>query len=195
MPRLRVGSEVVNAAGRWVAMTYIVQRKSRFYVVAYDGIDTLTGRERRRWHPAGHSRTDAEAIAANLDLELAAVDTPTGADPLTVARYLTEQWLPVRRHDLDPSHRPPLRLDHRPLHHPRHRTPPAPVTANRTPRPALHRPPRHRRRTPTGPRPQDRVRRPRHLPLPPSTTPSTPASSPPTPPTAPEPPSHDAANA
>ena len=44
-------------------MTYIVQRKSRFYVVAYDGTDPLTGREHRRWHPAGHSRTDAEAIA------------------------------------------------------------------------------------------------------------------------------------
>ena len=95
-------------------MTYIVQRKSRFYVVAYDGIDTLTGRERRRWHPAGRSRVDAQAIAANLDLELAAVDTPVGARPLTVARYLTEQWLPVRRHDLDPStaHRYAWMIDH-----------------------------------------------------------------------------------
>jgi len=64
-------------------MTYIVQRKSRFYVVAYDGIDPITGREHRRWHPAGHSRTDAEAIATNLDLELAAADTSTTADPLT----------------------------------------------------------------------------------------------------------------
>ena len=95
-------------------MTYIVQRKSRFDVVAYHGIDPITGREHRRWHPAGHSRTDAEAIAANLELELAALDTPTGADPLTVARYLTEQWLPVRRHDLDPStvHRYSWIIDH-----------------------------------------------------------------------------------
>ncbi len=95
-------------------MTYIVQRKSRFYVVAYDGTDPITGREHRRWHPAGHSRADAEAIAANLDLEHAALDTPTGADPLTVARYLTEQWLPVRRHDLDPStaHRYGWMIDH-----------------------------------------------------------------------------------
>ncbi len=83
-------------------MTYIVQRKARFYVVAYDGIDTLTGRERRRWDPAGHSRTDAEAIAANLDAAHTALDTPVGTNPLTVARYLIEQWLPVRRHDLDP---------------------------------------------------------------------------------------------
>lgn len=46
---LRVGVEVVDAWG----MTYIVQRKDRFYVVAYDGLDPLTGRERRRWHPVG----------------------------------------------------------------------------------------------------------------------------------------------
>jgi hypothetical protein len=31
-------------------MGYIVQRQDRFYVVAYDGLDSLTGRERRRWH-------------------------------------------------------------------------------------------------------------------------------------------------
>ena len=35
-----------------VGIAYIVTRNSRFYVVAYDGIDPLTGRDRRRWHPA-----------------------------------------------------------------------------------------------------------------------------------------------
>lgn len=48
-------------------MAYIIERNHRFYVVAYDGIDLLTGRERRRWHPAGRSRADAEAIAATLE--------------------------------------------------------------------------------------------------------------------------------
>ena len=38
-------------------MAYIVHRKDRFYVVAYDGIDPINGRERRRWHPAGNSST------------------------------------------------------------------------------------------------------------------------------------------
>ena len=38
-------------------MTYIVQRKDRFYVVAYDGLDPLTGKERRRWHPVGQTGT------------------------------------------------------------------------------------------------------------------------------------------
>ena len=34
-------------------MTYIVQREDRYYLVAYDGLDPLTGKERRRWHPVG----------------------------------------------------------------------------------------------------------------------------------------------
>lgn len=58
-------------------MTYIAQRSNRFYVVAYDGIDTITGRERRRWKPAGHSRTDAEATAANFDAAHTTIDAPT----------------------------------------------------------------------------------------------------------------------
>jgi hypothetical protein len=49
-------------------MAYIVQRKDRFYVVDYDGTDPVTGRERRRWHPAGHCRSDAETIAAKRGL-------------------------------------------------------------------------------------------------------------------------------
>jgi hypothetical protein len=35
-------------------MTYVVQRKERFYVVVYDGLDALTGRETSdgiRWAP------------------------------------------------------------------------------------------------------------------------------------------------
>ena len=82
-----------------IRMAYIVTRNTRFYVVAYDGIDPLTGRERRRWHPAGASRTDAEAIAATLD---AAASPPPDASTrsLTVGRFLTEQWMPRRRTQL-----------------------------------------------------------------------------------------------
>ena len=47
-------------------MAYIVCKQNRFYVVTYDGLDPTTGKERRRWHLAGDSRDDAEAIAANL---------------------------------------------------------------------------------------------------------------------------------
>ncbi len=83
-------------------MAYIVQRKDRFYVVDYPGIDLTTGRERRRWNPAGHARTDAEAIKARLE----AVDHAEQvvvAEQLTLGRYLTERWMPRRRQRLAPT--------------------------------------------------------------------------------------------
>ena len=77
-------------------MTYIIQRQNRFYVVAYEGTDPATGRERRRWHPAGHSRADAEAIAARLaDVDRAEHVAVT--EQLTLGRYLAERWMPRRR--------------------------------------------------------------------------------------------------
>ena len=45
---------------------YVVQKGARFYAVIYEGIDPLTGRERRRWHPAGTDRTVAEQLATRL---------------------------------------------------------------------------------------------------------------------------------
>ena len=80
-------------------MTYIVERTNRFYVVAYDGIDPATGRERRRWHPAGHNRADAEAIAARLDA-ITSADAVIATGQLTLGRYLTEQFMPMRRNRL-----------------------------------------------------------------------------------------------
>jgi integrase len=77
-------------------MTYIVQRKDRFYVVAYDGLDPLTGRERRRWHPVGHDRTEADALASRLDRERVA-PSPGKGGPITVGEFLTGTWLPQKR--------------------------------------------------------------------------------------------------
>lgn len=77
-------------------MAYIVQRKARFYVVAYDGTDPATGRERRRWHPAGRYRADAETIAAKLN-EITAAEVTVPSTQLTLGRYLTEQYMPMRR--------------------------------------------------------------------------------------------------
>jgi integrase len=80
-------------------MAYIIQRKDRFYVVAYDGIDPLTGRERRRWHPAGHDRVEAEAIAARLDA--AQVDRrPTVGGPITIGEFMINTWLPRKRREV-----------------------------------------------------------------------------------------------
>ncbi len=65
-------------------MAYIIERSSQFYVVAYDGIDPRTNKERRRWHAAGRSRADAEAIAERLTVarvgppqRTSAPETPT----------------------------------------------------------------------------------------------------------------------
>lgn len=77
-------------------MSYIVQRRDRFYVVAYDGLDPLTGRERRRWHPVGHDRSEAEQVAALLDNERDAVPAaPTGQ--VTFGEFLTNNWIPHKR--------------------------------------------------------------------------------------------------
>ena len=83
-------------------MAYIVQRKDRFYVVAYDGTDTATGRERRRWHPAGRCRSDAEAIAERLEAVTVAGHI-AGVEQITLGRYLTERWMPRRRQRLQPT--------------------------------------------------------------------------------------------
>ncbi len=77
-------------------MSYIIQRQNRFYVVAY-GTDPLTAKERRRWHPAGHDRADAEAMVRRLDDERDAVPPPKTGGPMTLGEFLTEQWIPRKR--------------------------------------------------------------------------------------------------
>jgi integrase len=79
-----------------IEMAYIISRHNRFYVVAYDGVDPATGRERRRWHAAGTSRADAEAIAASIT-ETNRVAIPRGRHAVTLGDYLTNTWLPERQ--------------------------------------------------------------------------------------------------
>ncbi|MCZ7538024.1 MAG: hypothetical protein M5T61_20255 [Acidimicrobiia bacterium] len=43
---------------------YVAQRRGRFYAVIYEGRDSVTGKERRMWHPAGTDRAKAERLAA-----------------------------------------------------------------------------------------------------------------------------------
>lgn len=74
-------------------MAYIVERKDRFFVVDYDGIDPITGRERRRWRLAGHTREAAEVLMARLESDR---DT-THRDPSTLGGFLVEVWLPRKR--------------------------------------------------------------------------------------------------
>ncbi|MCZ7528658.1 MAG: N-terminal phage integrase SAM-like domain-containing protein [Acidimicrobiia bacterium] len=74
---------------------YVAQRRGRFYAVIYEGLDPITGKERRRWYPAGTDRAAAERLAAKL-----AAEETTRIDAvrsLTFGAYLTSQWLPAKK--------------------------------------------------------------------------------------------------
>ncbi len=45
---------------------YVASKGDRWYAVIYEGLDPVTGKERRSWHPAGTSRDDAERLAQRL---------------------------------------------------------------------------------------------------------------------------------
>jgi len=53
--------------------------------------DPITGRERRRWHPAGTDRSEAERLTA--DIARRRHDDGYERSSLTVAVYLTRRWL------------------------------------------------------------------------------------------------------
>ena len=101
-------------------MTYIVERKTRFDVVAYNGLDPLTGRERRRWIPIGHDRAEAETVVARLDSEHIARPAPRRGT-VTVGEFLTRIWMPPQATTRPSNHCLPVRVVHRPLHQPRDR--------------------------------------------------------------------------
>lgn len=72
-------------------------RDGRWYAVSYEGLDPLTGRDRRRWH-----RTSDEAAARALADTLPS-SRPPSARGVTVSRYLCTRWLPARQDRLRPT--------------------------------------------------------------------------------------------
>jgi integrase len=80
---------------------YVARKGDRYYAVIYEGLDPLTGRERRRWHPAGICETQARLLAAELAAARAS-DRPQRSS-LTVAVYLTQRWLPIKKLSLRTS--------------------------------------------------------------------------------------------
>ena len=74
---------------------YMKKRGDRYYAMIYEGRDPVTGKERRRWHPAGSDRAEAERLAAKLAAaETSRVDAVRS---LTFGAYLTSQWLPAKK--------------------------------------------------------------------------------------------------
>ena len=45
---------------------YVARKGNCWYAVIDQGLDPVTGRERRRWHTAGTSRADAVKLATRL---------------------------------------------------------------------------------------------------------------------------------
>ena len=74
---------------------YVARKGERWYAVIYEGLDPVTGRERRSWHPAGTIRADAERLATRLAREHQGRNDPTRS--LTFGAYLTTRWLPGKR--------------------------------------------------------------------------------------------------
>ncbi len=74
---------------------YVVKKGARWYAVVYEGLDPVTGRERRSWHPAGIDRADAEKLAARLAGERNGANDEGRS--LTLGAYLTGRWLPGKR--------------------------------------------------------------------------------------------------
>jgi hypothetical protein len=73
----------------------VANKGKRWYAVIYEGLDPVTGKERRSWHPAGTSREDAEELAVRLAAELNGRNHDVRS--LTFGAYLTETWLPGKR--------------------------------------------------------------------------------------------------
>ena len=81
---------------------YVAQRRNRFYAVIYEGIDPITGRERRRWHPAGTDREQAKELATALASAQSQRIDGRRVGP-TFGVYLTMKWLPAKQLTLRPS--------------------------------------------------------------------------------------------
>lgn len=79
----------------------VARKGDRYYAVIYKGTDPITGRERRRWHPTGTDRGDAEQLAA--DLARRHPDAGYESSSLTIAVYLTQRWLPSKKLSLRAS--------------------------------------------------------------------------------------------
>lgn len=73
----------------------------RYYAVIYEGLDPVTGKGIRKWHPAGTNRADAEKLAARLATEVDRENRRSRS--LTFGAYLTQHWLPGKANTLATS--------------------------------------------------------------------------------------------
>jgi hypothetical protein len=74
---------------------YVAQKGNRWYAVIYEGLDPVTGQEKRSWHIAGNNRSGAERLAARLARERNGRNDEVRS--LSFGAYLTTRWLPGKR--------------------------------------------------------------------------------------------------
>lgn len=81
---------------------HVTRKGDVWYAVIYEGVDPVTGKERRRWHRAGTDRAEAEELATRLAAAEAARRNGQWSE-LSVGRLLTRYWLPAKRLVLEHS--------------------------------------------------------------------------------------------
>ena len=95
---------------------HVARKGNRWYAVIYEGTDPVTGKEVRRWHPAGSCREDAERLAARLASELEGRNDEVRG--MTFGAFLTSRWLPGQATRARGEHLRRLPAQHREPHHP-----------------------------------------------------------------------------
>jgi integrase len=81
---------------------YTAKKGNRYYAVIYEGVDPATGKEKRRWYPAGPRKSDADKLVTELVKRHNDGDY-RAPEKITLETYLTEKWLPGQRAQLRPS--------------------------------------------------------------------------------------------
>ncbi|HPU38170.1 MAG TPA: site-specific integrase [Microthrixaceae bacterium] len=78
---------------------YVTRKGKKYYAVVEVERDPLTGKRRRTWHPAGATKRGAQQLLGQLldDLETNSYLEP---EAITVAEYLTDEWLVAARNEL-----------------------------------------------------------------------------------------------
>jgi hypothetical protein len=96
LPILLPGCRWSESGREKVAKGCVTKKGNRWYAVIYEGLDPVTGKERRSWHGAGTSREDAERLAEQLAAER--TQRIEDARSLTLGAFLTQRWLPTKRY-------------------------------------------------------------------------------------------------
>jgi integrase len=81
---------------------YTAKKGNRYYAVIYEGVDPATGKERRRWYPAGTRKAEADKLVTALVKRRNDGDY-RAPEKITLGAYLTNKWLPAQRAQLRPS--------------------------------------------------------------------------------------------